>query len=882
MDTLKIRPEPKSYPGVFVRTTQKEIPFDYHAFMKSFVVDTPLPKVVKEVIKVDTFDVRKLDYITIPMLTLKTVLACEKKEADVTGETYPCINRMVFMKEIQSMIENYPPKKDISCDSMNEFALLPHQQLVQRFMKIDTPYRGLLLYHGLGSGKTCSSIAIAEALIPYKEIVVMTPASLETNYVQELKKCGSAAYRLQQHWVWTTNPTPEQLSERCMTSQNLIRFKGRGLWITENKEPNYETLTAEEQTSIQGQIDLIIRKQYRFVHYNGLRESNFRSLTANGNPFSNKVVIIDEAHNFVSRIVNQIGKEHISMKLYDLLMRAEKCKLILLTGTPLINYAHEVGILFNMLRGYIPVWSFDRTEIKVPNIDMLYYSGKTAHATALPEGFVNKGNRVEWTKYDTDFEDQLEQQVGSLVKKEYKLFPDTQKEFEAMYIQDGKLKNKLNLMFRMSGLASYFPDLTQLMPTLKEIVMHPIVMSKTLMDEYTIVRDEERKRERVKKPDDDVSSTYRIHSRLLCNTTYPKDVRALRPGKEEDEIDTEKELRGIEPFFKALEASDYLARLREYSPKYEEMARVLQYTKGLHLIYSQFLTIEGIAMFSKVLNSKGYAEFRLKKTDRWRLDCDITKPMYVTYIGTKSQEEKELIRNIFNKNWIEVPDALREEVKTVNITIFMITSAGAEGISLKEVQYVHVMEPYWNPVRIDQVVGRARRICSHNKLPEKERFVEVHMYLMTFPEEIHESLRRDDVDGKPGTTDEYLYTISQRKRTLNAELMDCIRKSSIDVSLYDKDYLRSGETDPSVYSYYPDPTKDVTTDKDIGDNMKERAAFLKDNGERVALFYPTRKEGELNPLYNLEEVLIGYINKETKQILTKQKTPTNLKKLISA
>jgi hypothetical protein len=111
--------------------------------------------------------------------------------------------------------------------------------------------------------------------------------------------------------------------------------------------------------------------------------------------------------------------------------------------------------------------------------------------------------------------------------------------------------------------------------------------------------------------------------------------------------------------------------------------------------------------------------------------------------------------------------------------------------------------------------------------------------------------------------------------------MDCIRKSSIDVSLYDKDYLRSGETDPAVYSYYPDPTKDVTTDKDIGDNMKERSAFLTDNGERVALFYPTRKEGELNPLYDLAEVFIGYINKEKKQILTKDKIPTNLKKLIS-
>ena len=75
METLKMRPEPKSYPGVFVQTTQREIPFDYHAFMKSFVVDTPVTKVIKEIIKLDTFSVIKLNYITIPVLNLKTVLA---------------------------------------------------------------------------------------------------------------------------------------------------------------------------------------------------------------------------------------------------------------------------------------------------------------------------------------------------------------------------------------------------------------------------------------------------------------------------------------------------------------------------------------------------------------------------------------------------------------------------------------------------------------------------------------------------------------------------------------------------------------------------------------------------------------------------------------
>ena len=67
-------------------------------------------------------------------------------------------------------------------------------------MNVNTPYRGLLLFHGLGAGKTCSSIAIAEGLKSTKRVVILTPASLRLNYIKELKKCGDPLYRLNQHW----------------------------------------------------------------------------------------------------------------------------------------------------------------------------------------------------------------------------------------------------------------------------------------------------------------------------------------------------------------------------------------------------------------------------------------------------------------------------------------------------------------------------------------------------------------------------------------------------------------------------------------------------------------------------------------------------------
>ena len=63
------------------------------------------------------------------------------------------------------------------------------------------------------------------------------------------------------------------------------------------------------------------------------------------------------------------------------------------------------------------------------------------------------------------------------------------------------------------------------------------------------------------------------------------------------------------------------------------------------------------------------------------------------------------------------------------IQIMIISGAGAEGISLTCVRQVHILEPYWNYVRINQVFGRAIRLKSHVDLPPDERNVEEYLYL---------------------------------------------------------------------------------------------------------------------------------------------------------
>jgi hypothetical protein len=90
----------------------------------------------------------------------------------------------------------------ITCATNNniDFTLLTHQKIVRDYLNLYTPYRGLLLYHGLGSGKSCTSIAIAEGMKTAKNIILMTPASLKTNFFSELKKCGDHIYKKNQFW----------------------------------------------------------------------------------------------------------------------------------------------------------------------------------------------------------------------------------------------------------------------------------------------------------------------------------------------------------------------------------------------------------------------------------------------------------------------------------------------------------------------------------------------------------------------------------------------------------------------------------------------------------------------------------------------------------
>jgi hypothetical protein len=163
--------------------------------------------------------------------------------------------------------------------------------------------------------------------------------------------------------------------------------------------------------------------------------------------------------------------------------------------------------------------------------------------------------------------------------------------------------------------------------------------------------------------------------------------------------------------------------------------------------------------------------------------------------------------------------------------IFMTTKTGAEGITLKNVRQVHILEPYWNYGRLEQVKGRAIRACSHEMLPEADRNVSIYTYITTFTEQqkVNKSIEKDE--GK--TTDEHLYELSLKKKKIIDELFNVMKESAFDCNIHFD--MNNDDDNPLVcvkhldygrdgYIYSPNITMDL---KDAGRDIRKDTVVKK-------------------------------------------------------
>ena len=137
------------------------------------------------------------------------------------------------------------------------------------------------------------------------------------------------------------------------------------------------------------------------------------------------------------------------------------------------------------------------------------------------------------------------------------------------------------------------------------------------------------------------------------------------------------------------------------------------------------------------------------------------------------------------------------------ISCILATDVIAEGINLSFIRQVNIINPYWNKVKTDQVIGRATRMKSHLYLQYHQRNVEVFHHLMEFtPEQIKIQIdNRLLIIDKTLTTDQYLYNVGLIKESLIKQFLKILKEVSIDCDINQSGNFMKKESDIRCVSH---------------------------------------------------------------------------------
>jgi len=284
----------------------------------------------------------------------------ERKELSENPEEdmylYPNLNDPNFIVKIaekkefndtkyDGKIYNIKEQADILANA--EFELAPQQAFVRNFLSFQTPYNSLLLYHGLGSGKTCTAIGVCEEQRDYlkqmgisKRIIVVASPNVQDNF--RLQLFDERKLKLVDG-LWNI--------KGCVGNKLL-------------KEINPMNMKGIPKEKVISQIKTIINTYYLFVgyiefsnyiekiqevkgNYKNEKDKNVKMLRNLKYEFDNRLIVIDEIHNI--RIAEDNKNKKVAMSLLNLVKSSSNLRLLLLSATPMYNSYKEVIWLLNLM-----------------------------------------------------------------------------------------------------------------------------------------------------------------------------------------------------------------------------------------------------------------------------------------------------------------------------------------------------------------------------------------------------------------------------------------------------------------------------------------------------------------------------------------------------
>ncbi len=599
------------------------------------------------------------------------------------------------------------------------FKLQPHQQFaIDKFLV--SPNRGMFVIHGAGTGKTLTAVSIAEKLQRYKEVLVIAPKSLHDNMRHTLDSYSSHVNKNRYRFI-------------SSNAGNMI----------DKLESSTDELTGVDVKSLR---------------------------------LDNKLIIIDEAHNVLGGMSN--GSKN-AVALYDMLMKARNCRILLMTASPIVNNIYEAAIAMNICKGFIKTEDNELTTI-------------------LPESsedfirfFVNKSSmRLK-------NEAKLKNRIMGLISYKGDLFERKVPSFQDMLKTTVKKEN--------------YPDYS--------IQLVPIFMSAQQYTAYENAREKERMETRQAIIGRGVGKKERI---ILCPSKPVGGGKiggyTVSGGEMRDAGYLGGELKGTSIFKTSTsyrvrsrqlsnvytpeddEKVDIYDDMKAYAPKMYEIGKKLKAGEKT-IIYSNFIQ-SGIAVMEKYLEKLGYRRYEVGKSMKEGIHG-----YFGIYTGDVKPEDRTATLKEYNK-----PNS--------PLTILLISSSGSEGLSTIGTRVVHIMEPYWNWERIMQVMFRAIRYKSHSALPENERKVKVFLYIALAPK---------DVKAPEKTTDMYLFKEMERKYEINQQMVRLMASVAVDCDEFNtKVNLKCYKCEPrnGAPLYLPEINSDMAypspcADKEKPLNVKE-------------------------------------------------------------
>lgn len=699
------------------------------------------------------------------------------------------------------------------------FELAPHQLFVRNFLSVMTPYNSLLLYHGLGTGKTCSAISVAEEMRDYmthvgltKKILVVASVNVQDNFRKQLFDFNKLKF----------NRVTRQFVIRGCTGTKLLKEVGANAELTDLTEHNVEVVRAE----IVQRITRLINANYEFMGYIELANLMHRLTTTKESKdairaikqeFNHRLLIVDEIHNVRSDEesktdakaddTNAKKRTSVSAELYKLVRYADNLRLLLLSGTPMYNDSREIVWLLNLMnlndrRATISVGDvFDRDG------NLLNINGREVGAELL---------RIKSTGYI------------SVVKGEnpyifpYRMHPiDFAPAHSFLMCRDKRPSRQLNgtpIPNPMQYLDLYLNPAG----TYQESVYNYIIDQKRqdMSDDATSFGSF-----MLKQPIEALNMVYphadfdklmeRVGESARMDVSSLLGDAGLRRIMKYEESEDGSRISRFE--YKSIVLSRYgriFARteIGKYSSKIASICEQTEKANGIVLIYSEYIG-GGAVPIALALEEMGFTRHDAHVGSLFN-----AAPVPQRFVAsTKKRFAAKYAMFTGDKQLSPDNRAELEALTTDNehgqrIKVVIISKAGSEGIDFKNVRQVHIMEPWYNMNRIEQIIGRAVRNCSHSDLPFVERNVQLFLYGTL-------------LSASPDTesADLYVYRLAESKagqigqvsRILKENAADCLL--NIDQTKFSQEVIRrhNGGRDVTVRQVLADGT--VMSHYAIGD-----------------------------------------------------------------